>query len=274
MNFVITGTSSGIGRALTERLLAQTHAVWGLARSDQSNLMSRHQGSFRAARCDVADWRQVERVAAEVAAIWPQVDGLVTCAGLQGAVGPALALDPARWSATVRANLEGTYHALRAFYPLLRRTPRRAKIVCFSGGGATKARPNFSAYGVAKAGVVRLVETVAEELRGEPVDINAVAPGAIHTRLTEEVLRLGPAVVGEAEYQSARRQPTDDHAALEKALGLVTWLLSPASDGITGRLLAAQWDPWSELQRHRDVLAPTDVYTLRRILPSDRQLEF
>jgi len=273
MHLVITGTSSGIGHALAEHLLAQGHHVWGLARSDQAGLAAQYPAAFRATRCDVSDWDQVARAAREVQAAWPQADGLVTCAGLQGAVGPAVAVDPQQWSTTVRANLDGTYYAIRAFHELLRHAPRRAKIVCFSGGGATKPRPNFSAYGVAKTGVVRLVETVAEELRGQPLDINAVAPGAINTRLTDEVLRLGPDVAGPAEYEAARRQKETGGNSLEKAIGLVAWLLSPASDGISGRLLAAQWDPWATLDRHAKTLAGSEVYTLRRIVPEDRDLK-
>jgi NAD(P)-dependent dehydrogenase (short-subunit alcohol dehydrogenase family) len=274
MHLVITGTSSGIGRALAERLLAQGHHVGGLARSDQTGLTAQFPDTFRAARCDVSDWDQVARAAREVYAPWPHADGLVTCAGLQGAVGPAVSLDPRQWSATVRANLDGTYHAIRAFHELLRRAPHRAKIVCFSGGGATKPRPNFSAYGVAKTGVVRLVETMAEEMRGQPLDINAVAPGAINTRLTDEVLRLGPDVVGAAEYEAACKQKETGGGSLEKVIGLVEWLLSPASDGISGRLLAAQWDPWATLGRHAKTLAGSDVYTLRRIVPEDRGQRF
>jgi NAD(P)-dependent dehydrogenase (short-subunit alcohol dehydrogenase family) len=274
MRLVITGTSSGIGCALTGHLLVQGHHVWGLARSDQSDLTAKHPGVFRASRCDVADWTQMERTATEIAAAWPHIDGLITCAGLQGAIGPAVSLDPRQWSATIRANLDGTYYAIRACHELLSRAPRRAKIVCFSGGGATKARPNFSAYAAAKTGVIRLVETIAEELRGEPLDINAVAPGAINTRLTDEVLRLGPSVVGEAEYQAACKQKETGGGSLEKAISLVEWLLSPASDGISGRLLSAPWDSWAGLSRHAEAIAKSDVYTLRRIVPEDRDLKF
>jgi NAD(P)-dependent dehydrogenase (short-subunit alcohol dehydrogenase family) len=274
MLLVITGTSSGIGHALAKHLLAQRHHVWGLARSDQSELTAKHPSVFRASRCDVADWTQMERTATEIAATWPHLDGLITCAGLQGAIGPAVSLDPRQWSATIRANLDGTYYAIRTCHELLRRGPRRAKIVCFSGGGATKARSNFSAYAAAKTGVVRLVETIAEEMRSEPLDINAVAPGAINTRLTDEVIRLGPAVVGEAEYQAALKQKETGGGSLEKAINLVEWLLSPASDGISGRLLSAQWDPWAELGRHAVAIAKSDIYTLRRIVPEDRGQHF
>lgn len=210
----------------------------------------------------------------EVARLWPGLDGLVTCAGMQGEVGRALAADPIRWSATVRANLDGTYHTLRAFAPLLAHATLRAKVVCFSGGGATKSRPNFSAYGVAKTGVVRLVETIAEEERGRPLDINAIAPGAINTRLTDEVIALGPTVVGKAEYQAALKQRQTGGSSLGKALDLVEWLLSSASDGITGRLLSAPWDPWPILDRHAAGLTDSDIYTLRRIVPEDRDKNF
>ncbi|MEY2879269.1 MAG: hypothetical protein RLZZ15_1649 [Verrucomicrobiota bacterium] len=278
MNIVLTGSSTGIGRALAVRLLARGHTVWGLARSDQSDFAAQHSGKFFATRIDVANWADVARAATEVAAAWSHIDALITCAGVQGEVAPALAADPGNWSATVRANLDGTFFALRAFAPLLARAPGRQKIICFSGGGATKARANFSAYGVAKTAVVRLVETIAEEEKSRPLDINALAPGAINTRLTDEVLALGPAVVGAGEFAAAQRQKTssaaDAEATLAKALDCVEWLLSSASDGISGRLISAPWDPWATLAAHREALAASDVFTLRRIVPEERGQKF
>lgn len=271
MNLVLTGSSTGIGRALAERLLSRGHAVWGLARSDQSDFAAK-KPQFRASRCDVGVWTDVARAADEIAAAWSHVDGLIACAGVQGEIGRTLAADPANWSATVRANLDGTFYSVRAFAPLLARipAPRRAKVVCFSGGGATKPRSHFSAYGVAKTGIVRLVETIAEEERDRPLDINALAPGAINTRLTDEVLALGPAKAGAAEYAAAQKQKATGGASLERALDCIEWLLSPKSDGVTGRLIAAPWDPWPTLEQHAKDLAASDIFTLRRITPEER----
>ncbi|HEY0965820.1 MAG TPA: SDR family oxidoreductase [Opitutaceae bacterium] len=274
MNLVVTGSSSGIGLALTEHLLTQGHSVWGIARSDQGGLGARFAGSFLSSQADVSEWTQVAAVAAAVERAWPHLDGIVLCAGIQGEISPALSADPERWSQTVRANLDGTYFPLRAFHPLLQKAPRRAKAVCFSGGGGTKARVNFSAYGVAKTGILRLVETIAAETKDTPFDINAIAPGAINTRLTDEVIALGPKVVGQAEYDTAVKQKATTSNALEKTIGLVDWLLSAESDGVSGRLLAAVWDPWAGLGRHAAALAKSDVYTLRRILPEERSLDF
>lgn len=270
MNIVLTGSSTGIGRAIAERLIARGHVVCGLARSEQRDLEQQLGARFRTFRCDVSVWGDVESAAAQVATQLGHVDALITCAGVQGEVGRALAADPAGWSQTVRVNLDGTFFALRAFDALLTRTARRAKVICFSGGGATKSRPRFSAYGVAKTGVVRLVETIAEEEKGRALDINAVAPGAINTRLTDEVLALGPAIVGEAEYAAAQKQKSTGGGSMEKVTGLIEWLLSPESDGITGRLLSAPWDPWPTLQAHAAELATSDIYTLRRITAKER----
>ena len=264
---VITGSSSGIGRALAERLTAAEWEVWGLARRAQEDFAP---GRFRSSLCDVSDWAAVEALARDVSTQWNTLDALICCAGVQGAIGPAMSLDPLDWSRTVRANLDGTFYSIAAFFPLLERAARRGKVLCFSGGGAAAPRPNFSAYGVAKAGVVRLVETLAQEWSGQPVDINAIAPGALPTRLTEETLTLGPARVGAAEYAAAQRTAAQGREGFEKVGGLVEYLLSEKSDGITGRLLSAPWDPWSGLADHLEELASSDIFTLRRIVPADR----
>lgn len=274
MRIVITGTSSGIGRALAERLMKKGHHVLGLARTDQAEFAARAGNAFRHRLCDVSSWEQLESCAQATALEWPSVDGLICCAGSQGEVGPTVSASPLKWTDTVRTNLDGTFYAVRAFYNQLALAQHRSKIICFSGGGATKSRPNFSAYGVAKAGVVRLVETLAEELRDRPIDINAIAPGAINTRLTDEVIALGAEKAGVQEFEAAKKQKATGGASMDKALDLVEWLLSEESDGISGRLISAPWDPWPTLKRHNAELAKSDIYQLRRIVPEDRGLKF
>lgn len=271
---VVSGSSSGIGRALVERLVARGHEVHGLARRDQTDLRDRLGNAFQSSRCDVACVEELEAALAAIGQRWHGIDAIVTCAGDQGAIGRAMEIEPRAWTQTVRANLDGTFLTLRLLWPLLAHARRRAKVVCFSGGGATKARAHFSAYGVAKTGVVRLVETIAEEERERALDINAIAPGAIFTAMTEEVLRLGREAAGDAEHEAALRQQRAGRAPLERALDLVEWLLGPASDGISGRLLSAPWDPWPTLDSHRDEIAASDLFTLRRIAPADRGREW
>ena len=77
---------------------------------------------------------------------------------------------------------------------------------------------------------------------------------------------------GPKEYETKREQKQEGGASLERAAELTVFLASTASDGITGRLIAAVWDDWAGLASRRDELARTDVYTLRRIVPADRGL--
>jgi NAD(P)-dependent dehydrogenase (short-subunit alcohol dehydrogenase family) len=267
MRIVVTGSSGGIGASLKDRLLAEGHEVWGLARRNQS---AGHTATFHSSVCDVSSWSEVEAAAKQVQAAWGRADGLICCAGVQGAVGPALSLDPAKWSETVHANLDGTYFAIRAFGQLLEKTSApRAKVLCFAGGGATGSRPNFSAYGCAKTAIVRLVEILQDELKGARFDLNAIAPGAIRTQLTEEVVALGPSVVGDGEYAQAKKVLETGGGSLDKVYELVDFLLSPRSDCIGGRLFAAQWDPWRSLPGREAEFAKSDTYLLRRVVPRE-----
>lgn len=148
------------------------------------------------------------------------------------------------------------------------------KIVNLSGGGATNPLPRLSAYAASKAAVVRLTETLAEELREFSIMVNAIAPGALNTRFLDEVLQAGPELVGSTFYEKALKQRNTGGAPIEKGVALCVYLASSASDGITGKLISALWDPWERLADLQTELRSSDIYTLRRIVPEDRGKKF
>jgi 3-oxoacyl-[acyl-carrier protein] reductase len=175
------------------------------------------------------------------------------------------------WQKAIEINLYGSVLTCRAVLPHFRKQ-RYGKIVQLSGGGATKPLPRLSAYAVSKVAVVRMAETLAEEVREDHIDVNAIAPGALNTRMLDEILAAGPEKVGEAFYANAVQQKAKGGTPLELGAALAVFLASAASDGITGKLISAQWDPWRKLPEHCDDLRRTDVYALRRITPRDRGL--
>jgi NAD(P)-dependent dehydrogenase (short-subunit alcohol dehydrogenase family) len=118
-----------------------------------------------------------------------------------------------------------------------------------------------------------MTDTLAEELRDWHIDVNAIAPGALNTRLLDEVLAAGPKKVGQSFYDRSLKQREQGGAPLDKGAALAVFLASAQSDGITGRLLSAVWDDWPNLPARREQLRGTDVYTLRRIVPKDRGME-
>ena len=88
--------------------------------------------------------------------------------------------------------------------------------------------------------------------------------------MLDEVLEAGPEAVGEAFYAKAVEQRENGGTPLTRGANLAVYLGSRRSDGITGRLLSAVWDPWEELDQHAETLRDSDIYTLRRIVPAER----
>jgi NAD(P)-dependent dehydrogenase (short-subunit alcohol dehydrogenase family) len=197
---------------------------------------------------------------------------LVCNAGVYGPKGPVAQADWSEWARAVEINLFGSVLPARA---VAAHFVERGygKIVQLSGGGATGPLPGLSAYAASKAAVVRFAETLACELREHHVDVNAIAPGALNTRMLDEVLAAGPELVGEDFHRRALRQRDSGGVPLRRGAELAVFLGSAASDGITGKLLSAVWDPWPRLSRHLADL-DSDVFTLRRIVPRDRGLDW
>jgi 3-oxoacyl-[acyl-carrier protein] reductase len=274
---LITGASQGFGLAVAERCLAEGADVAICARSPEQiehaaaalRAQAGRDQRVTAAVADVSNPKEMEALVADFTRELGGLDGLVNNAGVYGPKGLIEEVDWAEWAQAIEINLLGTVLACRAVLPGFRRRGS-GKIVNLSGGGATAPLPRLSAYAASKAAVVRFTETLAEELRGTHIDVNAVAPGALNTRLLDEVIAAGPDKVGKTFYERSLRQKADGGAPLEKGAALCAFLLSAESDGITGRLLSAMWDPWSDLPGRRAELEESDIYTLRRIVPKDR----
>jgi NAD(P)-dependent dehydrogenase (short-subunit alcohol dehydrogenase family) len=219
--------------------------------------------------CDVSREADVDAFADLCISELGAIDGLVCNAGVYGPKGAIEEIDWMEWRSAFEINLIGAVYCCRAFLPALSKASK-GKIVLLSGGGATKPLPFLSAYAASKAGLVRFGETLAEELKVRGIDVNIIAPGALNTRLLDEVLAAGPALVGAGFYEAAVRQKLSGGTSLDQGARLCTYLLSPASDGVTGRLISAVWDPWERLHDLNNEIGGTDIYTLRRITPEDR----
>jgi NAD(P)-dependent dehydrogenase (short-subunit alcohol dehydrogenase family) len=100
--------------------------------------------------------------------------------------------------------------------------------------------------------------------------VNSIAPGALNTRLLDEILAAGPGKVGPNFFDRSVKQKESGGAGLERGAELAVFLGSDASDGITGKLISAVWDPFGEFPERIDDLKRTDIFTLRRITPKDR----
>ena len=275
INALITGGSQGLGKAIAGHFLVEGANAVLCARGEKELLATRDELAKRfpsrkvlAKICDVSSETQVNELVAFALRELGPLHALVLNAGIYGPMGATESVSLEEWRRAMDINLYGVLLPCRAVIPHFKKSGH-GKIVILSGGGATNPLPNISAYAASKAAVIRLVETLAEELKTFRVDVNAIAPGALATRLVDEVLAAGPEKVGAAFYEKNKQWKDKGATPLELGANLAVYLASAQSNGITGKLISAQWDPWEKLHEFKGDLSG-DIYTLRRIVPKDR----
>jgi len=273
---IITGGSGGIGRAIASAfakegsnlvLTSRTRSQLEEVRNDLRNYSS----TVEVFETDVSNPKHVNRLIAFALKRFSTIDILVNCAGVYGPIGLITDIDCDKWIETININLYGTFLCMKAVLPTMIKN-RKGKIINFSGGGATSSFPRFSAYAASKVAVVRLTETIAEEVKEYNIDVNAIAPGAVNTRLLDQVLRAGEAA-GKDFLEKAIRQKREGGALPEKAAALAVFLASSKSDGLTGRLISAVWDDWEEMSKRILDIMSSDLYTLRRVSPQKKLVQ-
>jgi len=278
---LITGASMGLGLAIARAYVEAGANVIVCARDKgplddalgELTSLAKVGQIVGAETGDVANPADADRLVAASLRRFQQLHVLVNNAGVYGPKGTTDEVEWGAWAEAIRVNLLGSVLMARAVLPHFK-AQRYGKIVQLSGGGATAPLPRISAYAASKAGVVRFAETLAEEVRGFGIDVNSMAPGALNTRLLGEVLEAGPEKVGREFYDRAVRQRAEGGTSLDRGAGLAVFLGSSLSDGITGKLISAVWDPWETLAAHVGELQSSDVYTLRRVVPKDRGLDW
>ena len=273
---IITGASLGLGAAIAEAFALEGAALMLCARNpaeletERARLAAAHPGvRVMAHVADVSKTADVDSLFSAASDAFGRLDIVVNNAGVYGPMGSIDMVDWDGWVQAIAINLNGLVYCCRKAVEVMK--PRRyGKIINLSGGGATNPLPGISAYAASKAAVVRLTETLALEVKEYGIDVNAVAPGALATRLTDQLIAAGPERVGANLHERMSKLAKDGGTPLSVGASLCVYLASAESDGLTGRLIAAQWDPWPFADELKSDIDKSDIYTLRRIVPGDR----
>jgi NAD(P)-dependent dehydrogenase (short-subunit alcohol dehydrogenase family) len=274
---IITGANQGLGFEIAKQFVLEGANVMLCARNlkklreCQKELMAlnTHNVQVLVREVDVSKPEDVKRLVTDTLQHFGKLDVLVANAGVYGTKGPIEEIDWQEWSDSIDINLKGTVLQCREVMSHFKEN-RQGKIIILSGGGATKPMPFLSAYAASKAAIVRFAETLSEEVNDFGIDVNTIAPGALNTRLLDEIIAAGPAKVGENFYAQSLKQQSSGGTPLSVGASLCVFLASEKSNGITGKLISAVWDPWNNLPEYLEELKNSDIYTLRRITPADR----
>lgn len=257
---VVSGGGTGIGRAIALELASLGAAVVLCSRSPDHLEPTRAEiaaagGKVEALPCNVRDPEAIEAFFAQVIERYGRVDGLVNNAGGQF-VSPAEHISPRGWHAVVETNLYGTFNMCRAAFN-----------AGMNGTGGTIVNivmemwtgfPGMAHSGAARAGVVNLTQTLAQEWGGFGIRVNAVAPGLINS----SGMRNYPSDITQHLDIIAREIPAGRMGTEREVAGAVAFLLSPAASFISGATLRV--DGGGTLYRFRppDEHAPWPAYDL------------
>jgi len=274
---VVTGASRGLGRLCAHELAARGADLLLVARDQAAlaevagGITAKCQGRrVTTLSCDLSDPQAPQRVR-EAAERHGSVDILVNNAAVQGPIGAAWEVPWREFEEAVRLDFLVPVTLCCAVIPSMK-AKGRGWIINISGGGATSPRPMFTAYAAAKTALVRFTETLAIEAASYGIRVNAVAPGAFASGMTKAV-HTAAANAGAAEAATAQKLlDGDDAVNAEKAARLIVYLTLGEGHNVTGKLISAVWDRWECLHLHPRVVAHKDVFTLRRILPQERDL--
>jgi 3-oxoacyl-[acyl-carrier protein] reductase len=208
---LVTGASSGLGKACATRLRADGYDVIGVDLNDGSDRV-----------LDVSDADAVRALANEVG----QVDILVNSAGIIGPNKPLWEIEPAEWSATFAVNVTGTFNTCKAFAPGMV-DAGWGRIVNIASIAGKEGNPNLAAYSASKAAVIGLTKSLGKELATTGVLANAIAPAVIRTPMNAAT---APAVL---DFMISKI-PMQRLGEAAEVAALVSWLASDQCSFSTG----------------------------------------
>ena len=262
-NIILSGAGGGIGSVITGHL-RDAGARMILIDISPENLNTVKDAKYNDDYyiCDISSSDSVKLLLEKISRKYDRIDVLINNAGIQAPIGEFYGNPLNLWKRNIEVNLMGSVYLTWYVLPFML-DQRKGKIINFSGGGSTSPRPNFSAYAVAKTGIVKFTEELAVELKEYGIDVNAISPGAINTGMLDEV--LASKELAGSEYVSSLKRKEIGGQDPAVVAALVCFLASDESDGISGKLISAPWDSWENPDFQDQLKNDKDLATLRRI---------
>ena len=241
---VITGSTSGIGRAIAQLYAAEGANVMlngfgdaGEIEALRAGIERDHGVKVRFNGADMSKPAQIVEMMRAAESAFGAVDILVNNAGIQH-VAPIDQFPEERWDAIIAINLSSAFHATKAALPGMKKR-RFGRIVNIASAHGLVASPNKSAYVAAKHGIIGFTKAAALETAEEGIRVNAICPGFVHTPLVQIQIADRAREAGISEERAAREiilapQPTKEFVTVEQIASMALYLVSDAAAQING----------------------------------------
>lgn len=238
---VITGAGSGIGRAIAKTLSDKNYRLILLGRDrsrlEETRTSLKNPADCQSFACDIREPLEIRQALSESGA--ESLYGVIANAGIGGENHYGSA---DRWREIIDTNLTGSYNTVQECLPYLRKNPGEfGKIIFVSSILARLGVPGYSAYCASKAGLLGLTRSLANELAGEKILVNAVCPGWVNTSMAREGLQAfadALSISKESACEKAMQEvPLRKMSEPEEIARLAAFLISEDQRSITGQTL-------------------------------------
>lgn len=235
---VVTGGGRGLGRSIALAFGKEGARVVIAARTEEeiTHVVEEMRALKRevvAVQTDVTKEDAVARLVERTLQEYGTVDILINNAGDRGYIGPVSDVTLDQWEYALKVNLTSAFLCSRAVLPVMMKN-RQGKIINIAT--TTTPRPNLTPYMVAKAGLIHFTRQLARELKDCNIQVNAIHPGVMDTRMQTEIREAGTDAIGTDMF--ARMKEEGILRSPDEPAQLVLFLASRVADGITGRFLS------------------------------------
>jgi len=225
---IVTGGGSGIGYAISQRLIqsgAQV-AIWELATASQAQPTDSLSSSAVSVQVDVGNFHSVENGLKATQSIFPKVDILVNNAGIAGPNATLWEYPIDDWDGVLRTNLSGAFYCSRAVVPVMQ-AQNYGRIVNIASVAGKEGNPNASAYSCSKAAVIAMTKSLGKELAATNIRVNCVTPAAVKTPIFSQMTQQ------HIDYMLSKI-PIGRFGEPHEVASLVAWLCSDECSFSTG----------------------------------------
>jgi len=235
---IVTGGGRGLGRSIALAFGKEGARVVLAARTKKE--IEHVAEELRALKRDVIAVKTDVTVEEDVANLVEKtlqecgaIDILINNAGERGHIGPVCELSVEQWDYIIRANLTSAFICSKSVLPVMMEN-RYGKIINIAT--TTTPRPNLTPYMVAKAGLIHFTKQLAREMKDFNIQVNAIHPGVMDTRMQKEIRKAGADVIGTDMFERMKEEGI--LKSPDEPAQLVLFLASRVADGITGRFLS------------------------------------